>query len=156
MSLESISERLEDTNPTPAWTNTTEWNGKDVQALSPVKDAWLVLKIPFEPQNPVSSLEEKITSVNSKALPTLEQVLERHDLKFASRTLNQRDIEQLPTSDHSWVVIPLRSTEGASLEGKAIIDTNDHQTIRQILERNGFVLSPSPQTDPYFAMTNWV
>ncbi|HUD00731.1 MAG TPA: hypothetical protein VMR37_00225 [Rhabdochlamydiaceae bacterium] len=155
MTLEGISDGLESTNPHPAFTDkSTEWNGKDVRILPTISGAWLVLKIPVDPQSAPTSLGEKVTSVNSKPLPTVEQVLERHNLKFAPSTWGQREVEKLPTTGHGWVIIPLQ-TSAPSLEGKVTIDANDHRNIEKVLERNGFWFS-SPETPDYFTMQSWV
>ena len=99
MSLEGISEILDRaTTPPQDFTNlTTEWNGKGVQVLRTEQGAWLARKIPIETQG-INNLSEKITSVNSERLPTVEQVLERNNLKFAPRILGQRQVVVLETS----------------------------------------------------------
>ena len=146
MAIENISDALESERISlpPA---ISEWNGKDVQAL-PKSRAWLVLQIPIQTPNPLPNLSQKITGVNSKALPTVEEVLSRHGLEFNS-PWNDRDVKQLPTSDHAWIVIPLQSSNQlASLQERALqIDTNDYRNVERVLERNGF---PTTQFPPYF------
>jgi hypothetical protein len=156
MSVESISDGLESTNLHPAFPEkSTEWNGKDVRILPTISGAWLVLKIPVDSQSAPPSLGEKVTSVNSKPLPTVEEVLERHNLKFAPRTWGQREVEKMPTSRHSWVIIPLQTSTAPGLEGKVTIDANDHRNIEKVLERNGFGFL-SPVAPDYFTMQSWV
>jgi hypothetical protein len=151
MSLEGISEGLETTPLHHVSTDNSTWNGKEVRALPTITGAWLVLKIPFDSQ--AEPLGEKVTSMNSKPLPTVEEVLERHNLKFAPTTLGKREVEQLPTSDHGWVVIPLQASTAPSLEGKVTIDANDHRNIEKVLQRSGFF---PPETPDYFTMQSWV
>jgi hypothetical protein len=159
MTLEGISDILERASIPPAdFTNlTTEWNGKDVQVLRTKHGAWLARKIPVESQNIQYNLSERVTSVNSKALPTVEDVLERHNLKFAPSILGQRDVVILETSKYTWILMPIQSAEADSLQGKITeVDALDYEVVRKLLENNGLLFSPTAETDPYFAMTQWV
>jgi hypothetical protein len=156
MSLKSTSESLERANIPPAdFTNiTTQWNGKDIQILRTEQGAWLARKIPMESQDIAHNLSEKITSVNSRPLPTVEEVLEKHNLKFAPRVLGQREVVTLQTAKYKWILMPLQSSEADSLIGKVTdVDANDCAMVRKLLENNGLLFSPTPETDPYFAMT---
>lgn len=159
MALDSISDTLERANIPPAdFTHlTTEWNGKDVQVLRTQQGAWLTRKIPVESQGIQNNLNQRVTSVNSKALPTVEEVLERHNLKFAPSILGQRDVVILETSKYTWLLMPLQPSEADSLQGKITeVDALDYEVIRKLLENNGLLFSPIAETDPYFAMTQWV
>jgi hypothetical protein len=163
MSLDSISDALEKANIPPADFNnlTTDWNGKGVQVLHTDQGDWLVRKIPVESQGIQYPLVERITSVNSKRLPHVEQgveqVLSRHHLKFAPIALGQRDVVVLETSDYTWILMPLLKVEADSLEGKITeVDAVDTEKVRVALENKGIFLSPLPETDPYFVMTRWV
>ncbi len=159
MALEGISDTLERANIPPAdFTNvTTQWNGKGVQILRTEQGAWLARKIPVDSQGINYNLSEKITSVNSKALPTVEQVLDRHNLKFAPSILGQRDIVVLETSAYTWILMPIQNSEADSLQGKVTeVDALDYEVMRKLLENNGLFFSHRPETDPYFAMTQWV
>jgi hypothetical protein len=159
MELEGISETLERASIPPAdFTNlTTEWNGKGVQVLRTEQGAWLARKIPVDSQGIHSNLGERVTSVNSKALPTVEQVLDRHNLKFAPRILGQRDVVILESTKYTWILMPLQPSEADSLQGKVTeVDALDYEVIRKLLENNGLLFSPTVETDPYFAMTQWV
>ena len=132
-------------NPATA-VETSEWNGKDVQAL-PQTRAWLVLQIPIQTPNPLPNLGQKITAVNSKTLPTVKDVLHRHGLEFGSRFYD-REFEQLSNREYAWVVIPLNnSADLPSLSHRTVIDTNDYATIERVLERQGF----SSPIAPYFS-----
>jgi hypothetical protein len=159
MALDSISDTLERANIPPAdFTNlTTEWNGKGVQVLHTQQGAWLARKIPVDSQGLRYNLSERVTSVNSKTLPTAEEVLERHNLKFAPSILGQRDIVILETSKYTWILMPIQSSEANSLQGKITeVSSLDYEVIRKLLENNGLLFSPNAETDPYFAMTQWV
>jgi hypothetical protein len=159
MALDSISDTLERANIPPAdFTNlTTEWNGKGVQVLRTQQGAWLARKIPVDSQNIQYNLSERVTSVNSKALPTVEEVLDRHNLKFAPSILGQRDVVILETSKYTWILMPIQPSEADSLQGKITeVDALDFEVIRKLLENNGLLFSSSAETDPYFAMTQWV
>lgn len=159
MALDSISDTLERANIPPAdFTQlTTEWNGKDVQVLRTEQGAWLARKIPVESQGIQYNLSERVTSVNSKALPTVEEVLERHNLKFAPSILGQRDVVILETSKYTWILMPLQPSEADSLQGKiTAVDGLDYEVIRKQLETSGLLFSPVAETDPYFAMTQWI
>lgn len=159
MSLDSISELIERAHIPPAdFTNlTTEWNGKGVQVLRTEQGAWLARKIPVDSEGIQYNLSERVTSVNSKALPMVEEVLERHNLKFAPSVLGQRDVVILETSKYTWILMPIQPTEADSLQGKITeVDALDYFEIRKLLENNGFLSSPVAETDPYFAMTTWV
>lgn len=159
MSLDSISDALEKAHIPPADFNdlTTDWNGKGVQVLHTDQGVWLVRKIPFNSQGIYRPLVEKITSVNSKLLDSVEQVLERHNLKFAPTTLGQRDVVVLELSDYAWIMMPLLKVEADSLEGKITeVDAIDSEAVRVALENKGIFLSSVPETDPYFVMTRWV
>ena len=159
MALDSISDILERANIPPAdFTNlTTEWNGKGVQVLRTEQGSWLARKIPVDSQGIRYNLSERITSVNSKTLPTVEEVLERHSLKFAPSVLGQRDVVILKTSKYTWILMPIQSSEADSLQGKVTeVDALDYEVIRKALESNGLLFSPAAETDPYFAMTQWV
>ena len=159
MALEGISDTLERANIPPAdFTNLIpEWNGKGVQVLRTEQGAWLARKIPVDSQGIQYNLRERVTSVNSKALPTVEEVLDRHNLKFAPSVLGQRDVVILETSKYTWILMPIQPAEAESLQGKVTdVDALDHEVIRKLLENNGLLFSPTPETDPYFAMTRWV
>ena len=159
MALEGISDILERANIPPAdFTHlTTEWNGKGVQVLRTEQGAWLVRKIPVDSEGIPSNLSERVTSVNSRALPTVEQVLDRHNLKFAPRILGQRDVVILESTKYTWILMPLQPSEADSLQGKVTeVDALDYQVVRNLLENNGLLFSPTAETDPYFAMTKWV
>ena len=159
MSLEGISETLEKANIPPAdFTNlTTQWNGKGVQVLRTEQGTWLARKIAIDPQGINFNLNQRVTSVNSKTLPTVEEVLERHHLKFAPRILGQRDVVVLETSKYTWILMPIQESEADSLIGKVTeVDALDYEVIRKLLENNGLLFSPSVETDPYFTMTRWV
>ncbi|HEY5235861.1 MAG TPA: hypothetical protein VIJ14_06770 [Rhabdochlamydiaceae bacterium] len=159
MELDNISGTLERANIPPAdFTNlTTEWNGKGVQVLRTEQGAWLARKIPVDSQGINSNLSQRVTSVNSKALPTVEEVLERHNLKFAPRILGQRDVVILETSKYTWILMPIQPSEADSLQGKVTeVDALDYEVMRKLLENNGLLFSPTAETDPYFAMTQWV
>lgn len=153
----------------------SEWNGKEVQSLPTGSRAWLILQIPIRPQNPLPNLAEKVTSapessekacIHKPFLPTktecsfsnrctltVEEMLERNDLKFAS-PLCTREVKQLPDGGYAWVIIPLQpSIEHSKLTDKeTIIDTNDHRNIERVLERNGLWYAPSP----FSSQTQWV
>jgi hypothetical protein len=159
MELDNISGTLERANIPPAdFTNlTTEWNGKGVQVLRTDQGAWLARKIPVDSQGISSNLSQRVTSVNSKALPTVEEVLERHNLKFAPRILGQREVVILETSKYTWILMPIQESEADSLIGKVTeVDALDYEVMRKLLENNGLLFSPTAETDPYFAMTQWV
>jgi hypothetical protein len=159
MALDSISDTLERANIPPAdFTHlTTEWNGKDVQVLRTQQGAWLTRKIPVDSQGIQYNLSQRVTSVNSKALPTLEEVLERHNLKFAPSILGQRDVVILETSKYTCILMPLQPSEADRLQGKiTAVDGLDYEVIRKHLENNGLLFSSIAETDPYFAMTQWV
>jgi len=163
MSLESISEVLANAGIPPAdFTNlSTEWNGKDVQVLRTEQGVWLARKIPADSQVIQSNLSQRITSVNSQALPTVEQVLDRHNLKFAPRVLGQRDVVILESTKHTWILMPLLPSEADSLQGKVTeVDALEHEVIIKLLENNGLLFWPNgevgAETDAYFAMTQWV
>ncbi len=159
MALDSISDSLERANIPPAdFTNlTTEWNGKGVQLLRTEQSAWLARKIPVDSQNIQYNLSERVTSVNSKAPTMVEEVLERHNLKFAPSILGQRAVVILETSKYTWILIPIQPAEADSLQGKITdVDALDYEVIRKLLENNGLLFSPTAVTDPYFAMTQWV
>jgi hypothetical protein len=155
MALDSISDTLEKANIPPAdFTNlTTQWNGKDIQILRTEHGAWLARKIPIDSQG----IAFKVTSVNSNALPTVEQVLERNNLKFAPSILGQREIVTLETTQYNWILMPLHRSEAESLKGKVTeVAALDYQAIRTFLENNGLFSSPAIETDPFFTMTQWV
>jgi len=159
MSLEGISETLEKANIPPAdFTNlTTQWNGKGVQVLRTEQGSWLARKIPVDSQGIHSNLSQRVTSVNSRALPTVEEVLDRHNLKFAPRILGQRNVVVLETSKYTWILMPIQESEADSLIGKVTeVDALDYEVMRKLLENNGLLFSPGAETDPYFAMTQWV
>src|ERR1700744_4594628 len=120
MSLDSISDALEKANIPPTNFNhlTTEWNTKGVQILPTDQGHWLVRKIPIDWHAAHNSLAEKITSVNSRSLPNVEQVWDRHHLKFAPNALGQRDIVVLEISNYTWILMPLLQGEADSLDGK--------------------------------------
>ncbi len=152
MALDSISDTLEKANIPPAdFTNlTTEWNGKNIQILRTEHGAWLARKIPIDSQG----ITFKVTSVNS--LPTVEQVLERNNLKFAPSILGQREIVMLETTQYNWILMPLHRSEAESLKGKVTeVGALDYQAIRTLLENNGLFSSPANETDPFFTM-QWV
>lgn len=152
----------------------SEWNGKEVQSLPTGCHAWLVLQIPIRSENPLPNLVEKITcsgkNIEEKAepqpilplktecsfkAPTVEEVLQRHDLQFASRLVD-REVKPLANSNYAWIVIPLQSKEQTALTDKETkIDTNDHRNIERVLERNGLWFAPRPEADPFFSMTKW-
>ncbi len=149
--VDAISDAVESANNSISFAETSEWNGKDVQAL-PQTRAWLVLQIPIQTPNPLPNLGQRVTAVNSRALPTVEEVLNRHGLEFAS-PWNNRDIKQLPTSDHGWVVIPLHNSEGLeSLQERVYIDANNYRNVERILERQGFY----GQVPPFSSTSNLV
>jgi hypothetical protein len=159
MALDSISDTLERANIPPAdFTNlTTEWNGKGVQVLRTDQGAWLARKIPVDSQGIQYNLRERVTSVNSKAPLTVEEVLDRHNLKFAPSILGQRDVVILETSKYTWILMPIQSAEADSLQGKITeVDALDYEVIRKLLENNGLLFTSTAETDPYFAMTQWV
>jgi hypothetical protein len=159
MALEGISDILERADIPPAdFTNvTTQWNGKGVQILRTEQGAWLARKIPVDSQGNNYNLSERVTSVNSKALPNVEQVLDRHNVKFAPRILGQRDIVVLDTSEYTWILMPIQDSEAESLQGKVTeVAALDYEVMRKLLENNGLLFSPNAVTDPYFAMTQWV
>ena len=92
-----------------------------------------------------------------KALPTVEEVLERHNLKFAPHILGQRDVVVLETSKYTWILMPIQESEADSLIGKVTeVDALDYEVMRKLLENSGLLFSPVAETDPYFAMTQWV
>ena len=154
----------------------SEWNGKEVQSLPTACHAWLVIQIPIRSQNPLPNLAEKVTcsgkNIEEKAgsnqsifpsktecsftTPTVEQVLQRHDLQFAPR-LVEREVNQLPHSNYAWIVIPLQSKEQTTslVDKETKIDTNDYRNIERVLERNGLWFAPRPEADPFFSMTKW-
>lgn len=152
--------------------NASEWNGKEVQNLPTACHAWLVLQIPIRSQNPLPNLAEKITGSEKKfdekpgsifpsrtecsfKAPTVEEVLQRHDLQFAPRLVD-RELKPLPNSHYAWIVIPLQSKEQLTLSDKETkIDTNDYRNIERVLERNGLWFAPRPEADPFFSMTKW-
>lgn len=159
MALENVSEILEKAPIPPADFTyvTAEWNGKGVEILHTTQGAWLARKISRDPQGISYNLADKVTSVNSNPLPSVEQVLERHHLKFAPRVLGQREVVILETSEYTWILMPLQSTEADSLKGKVTeVDAENYEDIKRLLATNGLLFSPSPETDPYFAMTQWV
>lgn len=159
MELDNISDTLERANIPPAdFTNlTTEWNGKGVQVLRTDQGTWLARKIAIDPQGINHNLSQRVTSVNSKALPSVEEVLERHNLKFAPSILGQRDVVMLETSKYTWILMPIQESEADSLIGKVTeVDALDYEVMRKLLENNGLLFSPVAETDPYFAMTQWV
>src|SRR5579863_220641 len=159
MALDSISDILEKANiPAADFTQlSTEWNGKDVQVLRTQQGAWLARKIPVDSQGIQYNLNERVTSVNSKALPTVKEVLERHNLKFAPSILGQRDVKILETTKYTWLLMPIQPSEAESLQGKITdVDALDYDVIRNHLENSGLLFSSTAETDPYFAMTQWV
>jgi len=163
MSLAGLSETLESTGasaeiPLADFTKSfTEWNGKDVQIPRTAQGVWLARKIPTDSQDIQSNLSQRITSVNSKALPTVEQVLDRHNLKFAPRVLGQRDVVVLKSTKYTWILVPLLPSEADSLQDKVTkVDALDHKVIRTLLEKNGLLFWPNGEASTYFAMTQWV
>lgn len=158
MTLEGISGIRESAGIPPAdFTNLiTEWNGKGVQLLRTEKDVWLARRIPADaPDNSEVNLSERITSVNSKILPTVEQVLDRNHLKFAPRVLGQRNVVVLESTTYTWILMPLQPEEAESLQGKITeVDALDYEEIRVVLENRDLLFSPS--ADSHFAMTQWV
>ncbi|HEX4839393.1 MAG TPA: hypothetical protein VFU89_03005 [Rhabdochlamydiaceae bacterium] len=161
MSLKGISEALENTRanagiPPADFTNlSTEWNGKGVQVLRTELGVWLARKIPADSQEIRSNLSQRITSINSKGLPTVEQVLDRHNLKFAPRVLGQRNIVVLESTKYTWILMPLNPSEADSLQGKVTeVGALDYEVIRKLLENNSLLFFPSAETDAYFAMTH--
>jgi hypothetical protein len=155
--------------------NASEWNGKEVQSLPTACHAWLVLQIPIRSQNPLPNLAEKVTcsekNIEEKAgsnksifpsktecsftAPTVEEVLQRHDLQFAPRLVD-REVRPLPNSNYAWIVIPLQSKEQTALTNKETkIDTNDYRNIERVLEQNGLWFAPRAEADPFFSMTKW-
>lgn len=155
----------------------SEWNGKEVQPLPAGSRAWLILQIPIRPQNPLPNLAEKVTSApessekarahkpflptktecsfSNRCTLTVEEMLERNDLKFAS-PLCTRDVKQIPDAGYAWVIIPLQPSAAPSklTDKETIIDTNDHRNIERVLERNG--LAPSVTSFPFSSQTQWV
>ena len=130
----------------------TQKNKKKNQT-QPQTRAWLVLQIPIQTPNPLPDLGQRVTTINSRALPTVEDVLQRNGLEFGSRFLYEREIEQLPTSDYAFVVIPLNASgTPPSLQERVYIDTNPSSHIDRILERKGI---GAPIT-PYFPASNLV
>ncbi|MBS0648498.1 MAG: hypothetical protein JSS10_04640 [Verrucomicrobia bacterium] len=150
-----------------------EWNGKEVQPLPAGSRAWLLLQIPIRSQNPLPNLSERVTSApesSEKAsiakpflptktecsfsppyTPTVEEILERNDLKFAS-PLCTREVKQLPDTGYAWIMIPLQpSAQAGTLTDKeTIIDTNDYRNIERVVERNGLGFAP------FSSPTQWV
>ncbi|HEX2579461.1 MAG TPA: hypothetical protein VHK67_03565 [Rhabdochlamydiaceae bacterium] len=156
MSLEGISEARESAGiPPPDFTNlTTEWNGKGVQVLRTDQGVWLARRIPADSKGVELNLSERITSVNPKAPSTVEQVLDRYNLKFAPRVLSQRAVVVLESTKDIWILLPLQPSEADSLQGKVTeVDALDYEVIRKLLENQG--LLSLPNGDPYFAMTQW-
>jgi hypothetical protein len=87
----------------------------------------------------------------------VEEVLERHNLKFAPSIFGQRDVVILETSKYTWILMPIQISEADSLQGKITdVDALDYEVIRKLLENNGLLFSSTAETDPYFAMTRWV
>jgi hypothetical protein len=126
----------------------SEWNGKDVQTLPPAR-AWLVLQIPIQTPNPLPNLGQRVTTVNSKTVPTVETVLASHGLEFDSRLVD-KEIKQLPTSDYQWVVIPLPTSEiPASLQERVYIDTNPHRNVERVLQQQGIGIEAPPFFSPH-------
>jgi hypothetical protein len=152
MNVDTVAESVTSIiDPISALEN-SKWNGREVQT-QPQTRAWLVLQIPIQTPNPLPDLGHRITTINSRALPTLENVLQRNGLEFGSRFLYEREIEQLLTADYAWVVIPLNTSGTApSLQRRVDIDTNPSNHLDKILERKG-IRAP---INPYFPASNLV
>jgi hypothetical protein len=141
-------------NPIPEITR--QWNGREIEKTSKPPHAWLVLEFPLELPPPayIPRIEQRFVEVRSGGFSSVEKVLERNNLRFASRleqtsVWSSREIKQISRPERAWLMLPIDiPSEIPNLEERVIeIDTNDNRVIAGMLERYG--LGNSAYSSPF-------
>jgi hypothetical protein len=161
MALDSVRDAVEAQETAPNLNNaepaSAQWNGKEVQRSEKAEHHWIVLILPIilPPPRYFPLLEERVIEIYNDRFPTVEQVLERNNLRLASRSpWEGKAIQKIEKSDRTWLIPsgPVDAADAPSLAPRAIeIDANDYRNVERVLEQNGIRFAPASYTAPFFS-----